>query len=343
MLPIVPQYKTYTIESYAHYILDDPQVKAFIESFKLLQKAADKWIDLFEPLVEQELLKFDSEEELAKARQFNRFTNVSKNRLLQEMIQTLNQEEEWPPIKDIADIMIRDESQPHPNRSDIPLLIFRDFANNVYFNDYLFKGSVNIMNTLYFSRDIDLARQKYMVFAVFLWCFMDPHRIIVDDMPASDMFYDYAPHTNKIIVEDVESLIDEGRKSTVEKRLQFLQDFKPYIHFELWNEDDYAKTLQEGAVLRLDLERSDTGNVVIQDCPDRPNICNRVYLINDINLPILEEEYLQPITVLRKLQASLKCEHCGKRAYLLDKMKRSYCTQQCYHKIVHLDLDHSFK
>ena len=186
---LVTEFKRHTIESYARYVMDDPQVVAFIKRFKEYQRAADKVIDSFEGLVDNGLLNIESEGELADARAFNQSTEECKNRTLQGFIDDLGTSS-FP----IEYVILRDASHAHPNKTDVPLLIFSDFIRNEHFRDYLFKGSVDLLSGAYFAKDIDLARQKYLVFATFLWAFMKPVKVAITDeggQKESDTYYVY--------------------------------------------------------------------------------------------------------------------------------------------------------
>ena len=260
MQAIVPQYKRYTIESYARYVLDDPEVKALMHKFTTYLKAADKLIDSFEGLVDSELVKFDSQEELEAARAFNRVTEETKNTQLKALLSKKYS------VPALGDVVKREATEPHPNHTDVPLIQFQQFANTLHFQDYFLTGSLYLMSGAYFAKDIDLARQMHLVFAVFLWSFTEP--VILADR---DTFYEYNPLLRH-------------------ERLAFLEKFRDYVHFDLWNEDDYEKKNRTGTVLRLDLDRPETGYVVIQHCGDRPNICNRSVLINEKNLEELQAD-----------------------------------------------------
>lgn len=328
MLTLTTEFQRYTIESYAHYILDDPQVVAFIKKFKDYQSAADKVIDSFEAIVDQGV-KFESEQELANARAFNQSTEVCKNAHLQEMIDTLGVEKGWldNPREVILPLLLtRKASDEPPNKTDLPLYMFRDFITNEHFKDYLFKGTVDLMSGAYFAKDIDLARQKYLVFATFIWIYMKARSDVLypdGEINGTDTYYDFD------IVEEVESMVLDAaisredfdkltlaqlsKRSTIQARGDFLADFKDYIHFDMWHDDDYAKRMKKGTTLRLDLGVEETGLVITQSCAINPNICTKTYLISPYTTEVLRREYLKPETELMRLGHFFKCHQCEQR------------------------------
>lgn len=356
----VPRYKTYTVEEYAHLVLDDPKVREVIEKFTAFQKAADKVIDSFEGLVDSAIVKFDDAEELSLARAFNLSTEECKNTELARIIDATHVDIGWDdPELSYDEIAARDASQPHPNATDIPIIVFREFVINPNFRNYLYNGSVSLLSGAYFAKDIDLARQKYLVFATFLWSYMTPKT----PEGGGDQYYIFAEccprveeeilnglasmttlherkdyvHYNQATVVTNDVVETPGQISHTAVRLEFLEQFKDYIHFDLWNEDDYSKRQKTGTVIRLALDIPETGRVVVQKCGDRGNVCNTTYLINEDELKRLEEEYLGTTTspVLTKLGTFLRCDRCAKQAYMLASRKneeRYYCDMKCFNR-----------
>lgn len=136
---------------------------------------------------------------------------------------------EWDKIK-LRDIVQRNASEQRPNKSDIPLIIFKRFATDPIFKQYLAKGSVDLLSGAYFAKDMDLAKQKYLVFAVYLWLNFKVKHSPEKDM---DVYYDidYREYTT----------VDDRVRFSAWDRNIFIRLFKDYIHFDLWDEGDYKK------------------------------------------------------------------------------------------------------
>lgn len=348
-----PKYKTYTIEEYAHYVLDDPRIQDMTSRFAKYQKAADKVIDAFEGLVDSGVLVFDDAEELERARAFNASTEICKDVELERLLATLHPDIGWiDPELSFDEIAARDASQPHPNKTDVPVIVFYEFATKEEFKDYLYKGSLELLSGAYFAKDIDLAQQKYLVFATFLWAYMD----VKIPEGGGDQYYNYAEccptveepdalnaslslrnnrHYNQVVVDGDASPQSLRQISHTAVRLDFLRAFKDYIHFDLWHEDDYDKKKKRGTIMRLALDIPITGNVVIQTCGNKGDKCNTMSRINEESFERLSKEYLTPDTELRKLGTFLRCGRCTKLAYFMvtrNSMNQYYCDLRCFNR-----------
>lgn len=324
MLTKGTQPKVSTIEQYAHYVLDDPQVKAFIDDYKKYQRVADRIIDSFEGQVDQGILTFDNEEDLKAARVFNRNSEGGKQVTLMLKVRNMIPEA-WSKEK-LKNIMGRDASQPHPNITDIPLIMFKSFATTKDFDEYLPKGSISALSGAYFSKEIDLARQKYLVFALYLWLFFNAKYTAKGDLYYKDVYKDM--HVSEIT----------GKIDGISiQRVEFLRQFKDYIHFDLLRTEDYEKNQKKGAVLRLSLDRPETGFITIQKCGDSSLKCNYTLTADRENTNYLVKEYLgpNPILELQKLGTFLSCDNCAKQAYFmasLNKETQYYCDMKCFNR-----------
>ena len=302
-----------TIDQFAHYVLDDPKVKAFIEKFTTYQKTNDKLIDSLEELIDSAGLTFDNEEELKVAREFLRNAEARKNETLRKLIvdiEPLGDVITGLPVFDAIskNNIRRRERLAIASQSDVPLLVFREFALSDEFKDYLFKGSVPWMSSAYFAKDMDLAQQKYMVFATFVWAAM------VEE-----------------VTQEAKFLYNFRLTFHYDYLINFLSFFKDYIHYDLWDEGDYTKRGKTGTVLRLALDTTETGSVVVQECGDMPISCNKTIFLDRESMYALKEAFEKK--QLMRLNTSLRCQHCMKQAHFLarqDNQNAYYCSQRCF-------------
>lgn len=324
--------RVFTIAEYTHYVLDDPRVKQIIDSFVRYQRVADKMIDAFDMLIDEGQLRFDSTEELNIAREFNRATETTKRDALTRMIDKIH--DFATPIY-LRDVMRRTESEPHPNVSDMPLIMFKAFAKHPRFSEYLFTGRIDLISGAYFTKDIDLARQKYLVFALFIWTFFDA-KSLYDRR--SETYYDEAPidvHASSNATSALQLKVQ--RMSTSSERLRFLALFRDFIHFDMWESGDYAKRAKEGTVMRLRFSSTMPGQVVIQTCATTLSNCNTVYLITGESMAYLTERYHTADTPLVRLGYFFTCRACEspKAAYFAasSETREFYCDEKCFYSV----------
>lgn len=323
--------RVFTIAEYSKYVLDDPRVKAIIDAFVLYKNVADKMIDAFDFLLDEGLIKFDTAEELRIARIFNQANEETKRAGLARIIDGIHT---FPGPFDLRVIVGRNETEAHPNVTDIPLIMFKAFATHSQFAEYLYTGHVDLLSSAYLTKEMDLARQKYLVFALYVWLFYDA-KSLYDRR--SETYYDEALISVYTSPNATNTMLLMARRiSTSAERLKFITLFREYIHFDLWSSDDYAKKVKQGVVLRLRLSTSTTGQVVLQGCESTTRECNSAYLITNETMAFFIEKYLTPDTPLHKLGYFFPCRVCKNAtaqfflAHDNDVVKHFYCDSRCY-------------
>lgn len=322
-LQVLKQYQVRTIIEYAQYVLDDPRVIAFIEKFMTFQAIGDRMMDAFEGMVDAGLLVFKNDEELRIARSYNTSVHQkAKNDELHRMIQNEIFPPEWRLSKEaltVRNLVKKGADQPHPNFTDIPLIMFYEFAQDRAFGRYLYGETLHFLSGTYFAKDIDLARQRYTVFAIYLWVRMDAKSTFDTK---SDTFYEFT--------QPVET----------QRRVSFLKEFRNYIHLDLWDSSEYKKKQKDGVIMRLRLATFDTGSIVVQECRETSGTCNKVYTLNkqDDDIAFLQKAY--PVSDegerkgLKKLGLFFQCRHCQKATASfyspLSKEAHFYCDSACF-------------
>lgn len=311
---------TRTIIEYAQYVLDDPRIKEFVRKFKTYQAVADRLMDSFELLVDNGVLAFKNDEELEIARSFNHGNEKTKNRELWRMIEKdLYPHDEWKKEmfgagSFISAVALRGADKPHPNVTDMPLIMFHAFAMDKSFGSYLFKDTLSFLNGTYFSKEIDLARQRYLVFAVYLWTKTQSNQ---------QGFFE----------------LNEWPEHTRIRSL-FLNEYKSYLHLDVWHSSEYLGKNKKGSIMRLWLATPTTGSIVVQRCGERSISCNKTYSLDTQgDLMTLRGAYLRAGLVneaqqLVKLGLSFECRHCQNETASLyspeSKEMHFYCNQECF-------------
>lgn len=325
--------RLFTIAEYTKYILDDPRVKAIIDAFVLYRSVADKMIDSFDFLLDEGILTFKTSEEMRIAREFNQASEATKRAGLARIIEGIHS---FPDRLDLRAVIGRNETDSHPNITDIPLIMFKAFATHPQFADYLYTGRIDLLSGAYLTKEMDLVRQKYLVFALFIWVFYDAKSLFDR---RSETYYDEAPIGISTLPSNASNtLITMARRiSTSTERLKFLALFRDYIHFDMFSSDDYAKKSKRGTVLRLRLSTSTTGQVVLQVCEGATSVCNTVYLITSETVAFFTEKYLtHPDIPLERLGYFFPCRVCHSPTAQFffandnDVVKHFYCGKQCY-------------
>lgn len=115
-------------------------------------------------------------------------------------------------------------------------------------------------------------------------------------------------------------------KTRREERELFISLFGEYIHTDLWSATDYHMRHKKGTVMRLRINGSVAGQVVIQKCGDSIKECNDVYTADYKGIDYTRKLHLAKAT-------GLQCHHCGAYGACLfhpNETTRFYCTQTCY-------------
>lgn len=297
--------KLYTLQQYAHYVLDDPRVDAWIKRFKTYQRVADRIIDACDAYIDTGVVTFDAIEQEAVTRYKKAMERV-KNEELERMIEEIHPPY-WAHYK-LASVARGKTNSPNaPRREDMPLLMMKRFVCDQHFRDYLFKGVVPLIAGPYFRDDIDLARQRYTIFALFLWIRTDGCH---DFKHGTYSYYEEAiSGANTVYLSPRDKV-----RSTVANRLELLYRFKAFIHFDMWEPADYRRRNKKGEVMRLRLRSYDTGQIVLQQCDGPTHECNEYYLINQEILAHLALRFHSPEEQLTPFALVFRCDYCGKHS-----------------------------
>lgn len=192
----------------------------------------------------------------------------------------------------------------YPELKELPLVVFWSFVLDNDFQSYLLDGTLPWLNT---PLPDDKQKRRLFVLALYIWLRMESR-------------YD--------VERDVTYYI-ETNKTRREERELFISLFGEYIHTDLWSVGDYHLRRKKGTVMRLRINGSVCGQVVIQKCGDSIKECNDVYMVDSKGI-----EYTRNLVLVKASSSTpFQCHHCGREDACLfhpNETSHFYCTQTCY-------------
>lgn len=189
----------------------------------------------------------------------------------------------------------------YPELKELPLVVFWSFVVDYDFRSYFLDGTLPWLKT---PLPEDKQKRLLFVLSLYIWLRMESRYNAERDLT----YYVMADKTRKA------------------ERMQFISLFDENIHTELWSATDYDTQGKKGVVMRLRINGSVCGQVVIQKCGDSIKECNDVYMANAKGI-----EHTKKLFLVKAI--GLQCRHCGTQDACLfhpNETSHFYCTQTCY-------------
>ena len=193
----------------------------------------------------------------------------------------------------------------YPELKELPLVVFWSFVIDNAFQSYFLDGTLPWLST---PLPEDKQERLLFVLSLYMWLCMDGR-------------YDAE--------RDFTYYVEADRTRRAEREL-FISLFGEYIHTDLWSVADYNLRNKKGVVMRLRINGSVCGQVVIQKCGDSIQECNDVYMADSKGI-----DYTQKLVLVKASSSTItfQCRHCGVEGACLfhpSETSHFYCTQTCY-------------